>query len=350
MDMYCKDDPYERFQLIVNGPALFNAIGAGIELRVFHLLSEHNGATFNELAGHTGLGDHQLRVLMFALGVTMLIEKEGDKYLNTPLAEDYLASDKEDSWSHILLGWQRVYYPAFTQTTEALRRGTNIALGAYPGSGRTLYERLSQTPDLQQLFYNAMAAFTLRSLPGLLNNADLSTVSCLLDIGGGDGCTARAIARRFPGIEVTIFDFPPVAALASQSLSPGEEENVKVCAGDFLRDPFPQGVDAVLFSHVLEVFDEEHICGLLRRAYDSLRSGGHILIYGFNASGDETSGPLGARLTLYLNVLATGYGMSYPAADYERWLQRAGFRNVRTTSGLPYEHGLTVGYKEDAST
>ncbi len=345
MDRYRNDNVYERFQLIVNGPALFNAIVAGIDLGVFGFLSQHNGATFGELVEHTGLGAHQLRVLMFALCVTTLILKEDGKYRNTALAEDFLASDNEDSWSHILVGWHRVYYPAFAETPEALRRGTNTALGAYPGLGRTLYERLSQNPDLQRLFYNAMAAFTLRSLPGLLDQADLSTVSRLLDIGGGDGCTARAIARRFPGIEVTIFDLPSVATLASQSLSPSEEENVKVCAGDFLRDPFPQGVDAVLFSHVLEVFNEEDICGLLRRAYDSLCSGGRILIYGFNASRDETSGPLGARLTLYLNVLATGHGMSYPAADYERWLRHAGFKNVKTKSALPYEHGLTVGYK-----
>jgi hypothetical protein len=37
--------------------------------------------------------------------------------------------------------------------------------------------------------------------------------------------------------------------------------------------------------------------------------------------------------------------MAYPAKDYEGWLQEVGLREIRTFTGLPYEHGLTVGVK-----
>jgi hypothetical protein len=101
----------------------------------------------------------------------------------------------------------------------------------------------------------------------------------------------------------------------------------------------------VLFSHVLEVFSVDRVGRLLAKAVDALPAGGKVLVYGFNASDDESRGIFSARLSLYLNVLATGEGMAYPAGDYERWLRRLGCTNVRTVRGLPFEHGLTVGTK-----
>ncbi|MFD9426545.1 MULTISPECIES: hypothetical protein [unclassified Streptomyces] len=49
--------------------------------------------------------------------------------------------------------------------------------------------------------------------------------------------------------------------------------------------------------------------------------------------------------SLYLNVLASGQGMAYPARDYEEWARRAGFTGVRTLTDHPCEHGLTIGTK-----
>lgn len=115
--------------------------------------------------------------------------------------------------------------------------------------------------------------------------------------------------------------------------------------GDLFRDPFPDGFDAILFSHVLEIFSGEQITELLTKAYHVLPAGGRVFVYGYNVSDDETHGWYSARLSLYLNVLASGQGMAYPARDYEEWMRLAGFSSVRTLTGLPYEHGLTVGVK-----
>ncbi len=109
--------------------------------------------------------------------------------------------------------------------------------------------------------------------------------------------------------------------------------------GDMFTDPFPEGPDAVLFSHVLEIFDEDAILRLLKKAYDALPVGGRVMVYGYNVSDDETDGVFGARLGLYFNVLASGRGMAYPALDYERWLSEAGFGEVGTVPGCPTSTG-----------
>ncbi|MEK2491105.1 methyltransferase [Kitasatospora purpeofusca] len=342
---YEGDPVYERFRFLVNAPALFNAVTTAVELGVFRHLQEHRRASFEQLHAATGIPAHQLRVLLQGVCSTGLLTRTDGHYANSAVAADLLATDAPDSWSHILVGWKEVYYPAFSHMTRALRAGTNTALADHPGDEPTLYQRLSRNPELEAVFHRAMSAFTLRSVDALVERDEFAAVQHLLDIGGGDGTTSAEFARRHPGLRATVLDMPSVSRLAGDGVAAELADRVRLHPGDIFEDAFPPGADAVLFSHVLEIFAEEQIIALLTKAYDALPAGGQVFVYGFNVSDDETEGIFSARLGLYFNVLASGRGMAYPAKDYEQWLRRVGFTEVRTVGGLPYEHGLTLGTK-----
>ncbi|MGW6285397.1 methyltransferase [Streptomyces sp. NPDC055107] len=335
----------ERFDLIVNGPALFNAVVAGLELGVFRYVSAHPGADAAQIGDALGLPAHQLRVLLFSLCGSELLCRKADGYVNSGFAEENLTDEDESSWTSILLGWQKIYYPAFAESTEALRTGTNTALARYTGSSASLYQRLGDHPGLQRVLHRSMTAFTLRTMPGLVDHLDLAGVEHVLDVGGGDGITARRLAESNPDVRFTVFDTPSVAEIGRERAPEGVTGRISHVGGDIFTGAFPRPVDCVLFSHCLEVFDADEIRTLLTKAFDALPVDGRVAVYGFNAADDEQRGVYGARLALYLNVLATGQGMAYPAEDYERWLVQAGFVDVRTRSGLPFEHGLTTGVK-----
>jgi SAM-dependent methyltransferase len=340
-----EDTLFERFSLIVNAPALFNAIVTGIEVGVFDALQRDPGAELPALEAATGVQVGKLRALMLALCATGLLERRGDGYANSNLARTILTGDGPSSWRDILVGWQRIYYPAFGQLTEALRWGTNRALDAYRGDGDTLYQRLENSPETEQVLHRAMSAFTVQSLPGLLDNVGLDGARRLLDIGGGDGTTARALVRANPELAITLFDLPGVAGLAETQSA--DADRITVVSGNVFEDPFPGGFDAALFSHLLEVFSPEEVLQLARKAHDALRPGGRVLVYGFTPPADESDGIYSSRLALYLTALATGKGMTYPAADYEDWLREAGFTNVHTVPDLPFEHSLVVGTRRE---
>lgn len=340
------DSVHDRFNLLVNAPALFNAVATAAEIGIFSFLSDNPGSGFDAILATAGMPRHQLRVLLQAVCSTGLLERGTDGgYTNSGTAQQLLASDADDSWVHILIGWREVYYPAFAQMTTALQAGTNTALAAYPGDEPTLYQRLSRNPKLEAVFHRAMTAFTLRSVDALVERPEFASVHRLLDIGGGDGATSARLVARHPQLRSTVFDLPSVSTLAGDRSPTQLPEGVDLQAGDIFRDPFPTGADAVLFSHVLEIFDEGEILGQMKKAYDALPEGGKVFVYGYNVSDDETEGVFGARLGLYFNILASGQGMAYPARDYEEWLRRVGFRKVSTVTGLPYEHGLTTGTK-----
>ena len=340
-----ENDPvYGRFLFLMNAPALFNAVATSVELRIFHFLDRQTEATFHQIREFTGLPPHQLRVLLQAVCSTGLLSRRDGRYSNSAVATDLLASDDEDSWGHIIVGWKEVYYPAFAQMTKALRAGTNTALDTYPGDEPTLYQRLSRNPELEAVFHRAMSAFTLRSLDALVERPEFAEVRHLLDVGGGDGTTSLKLAAHHPRLRSTVFDIPSVSRLAGGKAT-ALADRVGLLAGNMFTDEFPLGSDAVLFSHVLEIFSGEQILTMLKKAYDALPAGGRVFIYGYNVSDDETSGIFSARLGLYFNVLASGDGMAYPAKDYENWLSQVGFREATTIRNLPFEHGLTIGIK-----
>ncbi|GAA4240029.1 class I SAM-dependent methyltransferase [Actinomadura meridiana] len=338
------DQSYQQFHFLMNAPALFNAAATATELGVFEFLHQHPRSLFEEVREHTRIPAHQLRVLLQAVCAAGLLTRTDGRYSNAPVADDLLSTDAEDSWSHILLGWKEVYYPAFVHMTTALRTGTNTALATYPGDEPTLYQRLSRDPELEAVFHRAMSAFTLRSLDALAERPEFGGVRRLLDVGGGDGTTSLRLVARHPELTATIFDIPSVSKLADDKIATFSDR-VDLRPGNIFTDDFPVGSDAVLFSHVLEIFAAEQILALLKKAYDALPPGGRVFIYGYNVSDDETSGVYSARLGLYFNVLASGQGMAYPATDYEEWLRQVGFTAVETVRDMPYEHGLTMGVR-----
>jgi ubiquinone/menaquinone biosynthesis C-methylase UbiE len=334
----------ERFDLLVNAPALFNAITTAVEFGLFRFLADNPGADFEKVRAFTEVPAHQLRVLLQAVCATGLLTREDGAYRNSSVADRLLATESDDSWSHVLIGWRDVYYPAFAEMTTALRAGTNTALDLYPGDEPTLYQRLARNPQREQVFHRAMSAFTLQSVDALVERPEFASVRRLLDVGGGDGTTSARLAARYPELTCTVVDMPSVSKLGDKWAA-AHPDRVDLHPADIFADPFPGGADAVLFSHVLEIFSEDQITSQLAKAHDVLPDGGTVFVYGYNVSDDETSGLYGARLGLYFNVLASGRGMAYPAGDYERWLRDVGFREVRTVRDMPYEHGLTIGVK-----
>lgn len=339
------DRGYANLQLIAHGPALFNAVVAALELDLFDFLSANPGADFGKVRAVVKIPGHQLRVLLLTLSAIDLVVRQDGGFRNTPVAERQLTARHPDSWRHIFLSRHRTDYHGLAHATSALRAGTNTGLAVHPGDGDTLYARLAGDAKLQRDLYASVTAFTERTAPALIDHPELADVTHVLDVGGGSGAISKRFLGAYPHSEATVFDLPSVVGLASDEVPDEVSGRLHLHGGDIVTDDFPNGPDGILFCHVLEVFPVERIAELLAKAYAALPVNGKALIYAFNARDDDSGGMLAAQLSFYLNVLATGCGMAYPAAEFAALLRAAGFDTVRTYSGLPYEHGLVVGVK-----
>jgi demethylspheroidene O-methyltransferase len=164
----------------------------------------------------------------------------------------------------------------------------------------------------------------------------------MLDVGGGEGRFVSAVAQRAAGLELMLFDLPPVAALARQRLAGlGLGDRVQTFGGSFFDDPLPQGADLVTLVRVLFDHDDEHALAILKAARAALPSGGTVLVAepmaqtpGAHAMGDAYFG-------FYL--LAMGRGEARSVEDMRHLLTQAGFVDFRAVkTRLPLQAGVVV--------
>jgi len=113
----------------------------------------------------------------------------------------------------------------------------------------------------------------------LVEEADLEGVTHLLDVGGGNGDIAIALAKRFPSIErITLVNLPSALEIVRDNVAAhGLADRIVPVALDMYRDPYP-ACDAVLFARILYPFNAQVCAMLLGKAQAALPSGGRVLI------------------------------------------------------------------------
>ncbi len=157
----------------------------------------------------------------------------------------------------------------------------------------------------------------------------------LLDIGGGAGAFAMAAARRWPDLDVTVADLPPVAAIAREKIADaGLSERIRVVGADATNGELPAGLDVVSLVRILHDHDEDRALALARAAHAAVKPGG-MLIVAEPMAGDDRAGRL---VSAYFNVylLAMGSGRPRTPKVLSALLREAGFSRVkRLSTGIP---------------
>jgi demethylspheroidene O-methyltransferase len=150
----------------------------------------------------------------------------------------------------------------------------------------------------------------------------------LLDVGGGQGTFLIAAGRRWPHLELALFDLPAVAERARRRLDEaGLGSRATVTGGDFLADPLPQGADVVSLVRIIHDHDDAAAARILARAREALEPGGRLLL-AEPMAGTRGAEPAGdAYFGLYLFAMRSGRPRTF--AELESMLLDAGFTGVR---------------------
>lgn len=330
------------------GAAAFQMLNAGCELGLFTTLHEKSRLTAAETAAALGLQQRPADILLLgvtALGLTTRDEDGG--YRNADVLEEMFEDGFWEIFADLVAFEAHIVYAQQADLTESLRTNSNVGLGRFPGEGDDLYHRLAADPAMERLFYRCMRSWSRLSNPVLVAKADLTGVSRLLDVGGGDGVNAIELARANPGVRFTVLDLPGAVAIAERRIAEsGLSDRIDVQACDIFDDPYPEGYDAVLFANQLVIWSPEQNLTLLRKAHAALDEGGRTMI--FNVMSDASKdGPLYAALdNAYFATLTAPRSMIYDWGHYEQWLRQAGFGDVRRLPGDTWSpHGVISGVK-----
>jgi predicted O-methyltransferase YrrM len=332
---------------ILFGASAFQYLNAGCELGLFDLLHDQSRLSKSEIADHLNLQPRAIDILLLGTTALNLTELKNDYYENSKSINYMFQENVWDIFKDVVAFEQHIAYLAQFDLADSLRQNSNIGLKRVPGVGRDLYHRLAENPHMQEVFYKYMDSWTRLTNQYLFSNVDFSGVNKVLDVGGGTGINAIALAKANPKLKATILEIPTTAPLTTENIArAGLSDRVDVHAGDMFASDFPKGYDLVLFSHQLVIWTPEENLVLLKRAYDALTSGGQIIIFN-SISNDDFSGPLMAALdSVYFASLPAEGGMIYAWRQYVEWLTQAGFKDIsRINCHAWTPHGIIQAVK-----
>lgn len=178
--------------------------------------------------------------------------------------------------------------------------------------GARFFDYMANNEQAREVFGRSMDGYTRKQVACVIEATDLSSYDTIMDVGGGRGLLARAIAGRYPSKKVILFDLPGVAPL------PQENDDIQIVCGDFFVDELPPA-DLVLLMNVLHDWSDDEISNLLTRVRRSLRPGGSVYV----SEGLVSPGRPSIDLMDLGMAVMTG-GRQRSGEDYRRLLAESG--------------------------
>lgn len=300
------------------------AVGVAQELGVFDALAE-GPARPEELAARLELsvrGAEILAGVLLELGI--LREDEDGLRLTGPGRARFVDRDTPDFegdalrlWLANIRDWARGLDAAVRQGAPVEEDGRD-ADREREGLERFMAAMANKAPGLVE---SAVETCLLRLRDGGPRSPD-GDGGRALDLGGGPGTFARALADR--GLEVVLADRPEVVDFVAHAYGLDGHPRIRLWRGDFLES-LPEGpFDLVLAANITHLFDAATNARLVARLHALLRPGGVLGLLDFVRGASEF-----AALFALTMLLRTERGSTYARTDYERWLHEAGFREVR---------------------
>jgi acetylserotonin N-methyltransferase len=259
------------------------------------------------------------RLLDACVGLGLLTQ-HGDEYLNTPLADEYLARSSPRTLSGYISYSNDALYGLWEHLDEALMEGTNRWKQTFGADGG-LFTHFFRTPEAQRDFLMGMHGLGMISSPAVIDAFDLSRFTSFVDLGGATGHLALAARERYPYLETSLFDLPSVIEIAKEFVG----GRVSLIPGDFFVDALP-AADLYALGRILHDWSEPKIIILLRKIYAALPEGGGLLI-AEKLLKEDRSGPIPAHMQS-LNMLVCTEGRERTLNEYSALLRDGGFRQI----------------------
>lgn len=288
------------------------ALKAGLELGLFGALGS-GLTTPDELAARMGASPRGVRILCDFLTTAGFLTRSSEGYalgeeaalFLDPQSPAYLGSAGDFMLSDHLLGM-------FTRLTDAVRRG-----GAEPTE-----ESVTVDNPIWVKFARGMGpvmALVAQQLPAFVEGSPAR----VLDIAAGHGMFGIAMARHFPGSEVTALDWAAVLAVARENAERAGV-SLRYLAGDAFETDFGGPYDLVLLTNFLHHFDRARCVEFLRKVRAATAPGGQVLTLEFVPEADRVSPPMQANFALTM-LASTASGDAYTFDELSSMLTEAGF-------------------------
>ncbi len=231
--------PAAFFSLIdgsMHGLIRMACIASAVETGVFEELEVP--CQVSVLASRINAREEIVSGLCRVLASLGLLEQSGTVYRNSPLASSYLV--RSSQYSQV-----RYIEKTWRQSMDLF-----IPLQAIMRSGPVSYEKEHFFRDLSlpSMAENALTGRLQRTIRPIVDLPGFGSFRHMIDLGGGHGLYAIALARANPLLDAVVFDLPFVTPLADDYIRKYGATRVKTAGGNFFTDDIGTGYDLVFSS------------------------------------------------------------------------------------------------------
>ncbi|MEU8678857.1 methyltransferase [Streptomyces sp. NPDC048560] len=268
--------PAMRLRELAFGAACAAAVRAAARLRVADALGE-SPAGAEELARLVNTEPVPLRRLLRALCCYGVFTETPDgKFGHTDMSR-LLREDDPNSLRYISLWCTEPWtWEVWPRLDDAVRSGTSVFPETF---GKGFFDYLHQdAAESAHVFNRAMTTSSMQSALDVAEFLDLTGVSAVADIGGGQGHVLASLLEKHPQVRGTLLDLPGVVAKADARLQ-GDgtlAARVRIVAGD-CREDIPVEADLYIIKNILE-WDDDSTRRTLRNIVAAARPGARVVI------------------------------------------------------------------------
>ena len=309
------------------------ALLAGMQLDLFTPLKAGPMCP-EQIANAIGVNVAKLKPLLYALVAAELLTMEGDRFANTDEANYFLVHGSPSYMGGVHPLYADLWAAAL-QTAESIRTGQPQAKHDYTQMPREALET----------FYQGLHPGALTTGRTLVKDYGLSSCQRLLDVGGGSGGVAIAVAKACPHIQATVVDVSNVTPITQRFVTEaGVSDRVKVITANMVETPLHGSFDAVVLKSFIQVLAPSDAQRALKNINATMAPGGTIYILGIGILDNSRISPRGAAITNTIFINIYDEGQAYTEAEYQDWITAAGFVGFKRDT-LPDGLGIITAQK-----
>ena len=307
-----------------------SALHVVVELGIADRLAE-GPRSADQLALEAGANADALYRVLRMLSADGIFDEIAPRYFTlTPLSQPL----RTGSPARDLIHWiaDPFHFKVYSEALHAVRTGQPAVEYV---TGLPVFDHIGRTPELSEVFNDAMTALSAVVIPAVIEAYDFSGIDVLVDVAGGHGRVLTSVLKAYPTMRGVLFDLPYVVEGARPVIAElGLGHRCRAEAGDMFSG-VPENGDAYIMKHIIHDWDDARAVGILRNIRQAMhgRRCKVILIESVIQAGNE---PDLAKFIDYEMLQLTG-GLERTEEQFRTLLADAGFeltRIVRTKSPL----------------
>jgi precorrin-6B methylase 2 len=303
---------------------LLTAVNMG--LFTFLAPAGRSGEEIKRKLGLHGRGLYDFLDSLVALGfLNRTGIKETAVYTNASDADMFLDKAKPSYVGGIFEMANNRLYPFWGNLEEGLKTGK--PQNEVKTSDKPMFEEIYADESRLKEFVRAMGGVQMGNFIAFSKAFDFSRYKTLCDIGGGGGFLAAQVAVNNKHMKCISFDLPPVEPIAQENIKQmGLGSKVTIQSGDMFSDDFPTA-DIITMGNILHDWGIEEKKLLIRKAYDTLPSGGAFVVIENIIDDERRYNAFGLMMSLNM-LIETPDGYDYSKADFDVLANEIGFKTT----------------------